>query len=115
MNRLIAAAAVAFAASAAVAAPKAQHPNECHWYWDVAITARAAAMEGIERETSRRVIWRIFTTEVERVKEIANLVVDTAHTRPRKPDEKAGDFAAELSRACSENGDMDAILSGERL
>jgi hypothetical protein len=69
------------------------------------------ALEGLERETSRRVVWRIFETEDERMREIANLIVDVAHNAPAQEGEGAGRFAGVLKRACHEGmGDMDSVL-----
>lgn len=107
--------ALIFAAPPPVAAaPKAQHAAECSWYWDIAITARASAMEGVALDATRRIVWRIFSTKIERMREIADLVVDAAHATPWAPEERPGELAKKIADACGENGDMDRYL-GTRL
>jgi hypothetical protein len=112
MKRLLAAAAIAAAMTPppVASAPKAEHPAECGWYWDIAITARAQAMEGVERETTRRAIWRVFVTKEERVREIGNAVIDAVFSTPWAETEHAGELAKKIQDACMESGDMDSVL-----
>lgn len=113
MRTLIVAAAAALISIApppSAAAPKAEQPSECSWYWDIAITARAYAMEGVERETTRRAVWRVFATPVDRMRAIGNAVVDAVYSTPWAENERPGDLAGKLQQACLETGDMDKIL-----
>lgn len=112
------AALLVFVMTPAGAAPKAGHPGECRWLWDIALTARAAAMEGVPRETVRRVVWRIYgfapavpAEDKTRLRELGNAVVDAAGSAARPQAETAGDFAGELRTMCLDrDGDMDEIL-----
>lgn len=102
------AAALALPASAA---PRAEHPGECAFYWDIAITARAMAIVGVPKDTSRRVIWGIFVLDTdERVASIADSIVDAAHAAPVLAGERAGVFATMLKGACLSGGNMDGVL-----
>ena len=108
--------AVAVAASAlslaAHAAPRAVHPGECEYFWDIALTARGMATERVPLESMRRITWRIFNAQGEaRVIEIGNAIVDAASATPFKEGESAADFAGELKQACLvHGGDMDRLL-----
>jgi hypothetical protein len=101
--------------SPARAAPKAESEKECRFLWDLALSARSMAMEKIPVETSRRVVWRMYTTRGdERLHEIADAAIDAAHALPWAADEIPGKFALRLFDACVNDGDMDSIL-GSRL
>lgn len=103
---------LALAPLQASAWPKASSVAECTWLWDLALTARGAAMQGIARETTRGMIWRIFVTppEDQDGRTLGNAIVDAAYSTPWKDDEHAGDFPLRLRAACLLNGDMDAVL-----
>lgn len=118
MKRLVIAAAIAalVPVSTAVCAPKAKSAEECEWFWDIAITARANAMERVDREVTRRVIWRVFVpvgadADRERGIAIGNLVVDAAYSTPWAAGETPGHLAGKLKAAClGKVGDMDGVL-----
>lgn len=111
MKRLLLAVAVLFVIAPPVtrAAPHAKSEGECQFFWDVALTARAMAMEGIRREQAQRVIDRIYNTGADaRVRAIVQTIVGAAQMARSDP---AGAFARELATAClKQNGNMDAIL-----
>ena len=105
----------AIATQPAGAAPRAQSVGEYRWLWDVALTARAQAMEGVPVETTRRVITRIFEIPNDRIGAIVAAVIDAAHGIPWTADEAAGEFARRIGNACVANaGDLDGVL-GTRL
>lgn len=102
---------VHWAIAPAHAAPKAESEKECRFLWDLALSARGMAMEKIPVETSRRVVWRMYTTRGdERLHEIADAVIDAAHVLPWAADEMAGKFALRLFDACVTDGNMDRVL-----
>lgn len=90
------------------AAPKA-HPAECEAFWDMAITARAMALERASREQILGVFRRVWqpTTEM-RIKDIQLAIAEAAM---RERNMGAAEFANRLAHACvSRMGDMDAVL-----
>lgn len=111
MRRSLAVAALALAIPLAVpaaAAPKAD-PRECPGYTDVALVARALAMDDIDAPRSARILARIYDTQGDaRVEDIVRAIVAAAQ---RDKSAAAGEFARRLARACVYGaGDMDAVL-----
>ena len=109
MRRALATAALLVAlAPPAAAAPKAD-PRECPGYTDVALVARALAMDDIDAERTARIMERIYNTLGNaRVQQIVHSIV-TAAQRDRSA--TAGEFARRLGEACVRGGgDMDAVL-----
>lgn len=99
-------------AECAYGVPKAESEKECRFLWDLAITARSMAMENIDVEIGRRVIWRVYNTRGnERLREISNAVVDAAFVLPWQAEDRPGTFAVKLFEACVKDGDMDRILA----
>lgn len=109
----IAAAALFVVAAPSSAAPKAINAAECQYFWDVAITARAIAMDDIPLERNSRILARMFETRGDRrVDDIIREIIAAAH---RSATAVAGEFARSLATVCLQrNGDMDDVLGTGR-
>lgn len=107
MKRLILAAALAFAASAPHAAPKAADPGECDTFADMALVVRALSAVGVSKEKAREAVSHIYLMPDKRVEEIAAAVLNASYRDVRG----AREFANALGHACmSRGGNMDSVL-----
>jgi hypothetical protein len=101
--------------SVAIAAPRAGTPQECSIYSDVAIVARALAIEHIKREQRARLYGMIYEavliiTPSERLPEVSETIgaIDKAAAAAH---ESALDFSRRLLAVCNRTrGDMDSVL-----
>ena len=92
----------------ALAAPRANGPQECLVFADMALVARAAAEEGVGRAALDRMALKIYQMNDGRVREIAGLVVTQAYRERRSP----LDYAVALAEACMKGGNLDPVLGG---
>ena len=82
----------------------------CHWYWDLAVTSRAMAVEGIPVERTRGVIWRIFRSPNSQVISNGNRIIDLVYSPVGQKEE----FVSTLGRVCEENdGRLEGVLGVE--
>ena len=101
------------AASAAMAAPKAESAMECGIAADMAVVARSLAEEQVQRPQAGAIMARIYdVSESTRGKELMKDILDAAY---RNEGETSQKFAEELFAACMKTGgNMDTVL-GRRL
>lgn len=98
---------MACAASALLAAPKARTPQECTIAADMAVSARAMAMHGLEREKADRLLVTMYEPIPGRGANLMLAITDAAYRSESVPK----DFSQKLFHACMQNtGDMDSVL-----
>jgi len=89
------------------AAPRLGSSDECLAYADMALMARAAAVEGIDKDAISRAIGHAYSITTPRAAQIAALVIDAAYKDKRRP----FDFGQMFLQTCLGNqGNVDAIL-----
>lgn len=93
--------------TSAQAAPRVSSAEECATLADLAITARAMALEELERDKAERLVARIYIADSERPRELMRLVLEAAYASKASPLEFARSFYA----TCVGNGgNVDGIL-----
>lgn len=91
--------------SHALAAPRAGSAEECYYVSDMALTARALAIEGVPEETTYRIIARMYKGPS------ASNWFQTIITGARVDKREAGDYARALYQHCTNNrGNVDAFF-----
>lgn len=89
------------------AAPRAQTQDECMVFADMALVARALAIERVDKTTTVKAVARIYDLPDLRLVQIAAAVIELGYRDKRE----AKDMAAALGRTClTTGGNMDSIL-----
>ena len=113
MKKLLAVFLGGIAASAALAAPKAESAMECGIAADMAVVARSLAEEAVQQPQAGAIMARIYdVAESARGKELMKEILDAAYRSDGADSQK---FAEDLFTACMKSGgNMDNVL-GKRL
>ena len=106
--------ALAIAAGAALAAPRAESALECGIAADMAVVAHSLAKEQIQRTKAETIMARIYdVSQSDRGKELMKDILDSAYIS--KGPGSSQEFAEELYSTCMKSGgDMDQVL-GKKL
>ena len=101
-----------FAATGAMAEPRARSVEECAIYADLALVAATLAKHGIPRDTAARMLPDMYEISTGEARELAQRILESAYL-PRGVAPK--DFSRELVGSCvARGGALDAVL-GVRL
>jgi hypothetical protein len=113
MKKLVAVILGGMAASAALAAPKAESAMECGIAADMAVVARSLAEEAVQQPQAGAIMARIYdVSDSARGKELMKEILDAAYRSDGANSQK---FAEDLFTACMKTGgNMDNVL-GKRL
>ncbi|HWM42252.1 MAG TPA: hypothetical protein VNP36_07435 [Burkholderiales bacterium] len=114
MKKLLAVLLGGIAASAALAAPKAESAMECGIAADMAVVARSLAEEEVQPPQASAIMARIYdVSDSARGKELMKDILDAAYRSGNAASSQT--FAEELFTACMKSGgNMDNVL-GKRL
>lgn len=110
---LVAFAALMTAATAAVAAPRAESALECGIAADMAVVAHSLAKEEVQRKKAETIMARIYdVSESDRGKELMKNIIDAAYVTGGTATQNSGQkFAEDLFATCMKSGgNMDQVL-----
>lgn len=83
------------------------HPADCSYFSDMAVTARALAIEGVKKEITAKIFGHVYDLNAPFRPEIAAEIIKAAYRSSDEPQL----FAGKLRFLCSrQNGEMQQIL-----